>query len=54
MRAAENGNATVVQMLLSAGANMGEADKVVLTINYCFFAWLFDLFCGRNNNILSI
>ena len=35
MFAAEKGHADVVQLLLSAGANIEAADKVILMIHYC-------------------
>ena len=48
--AAREGRADIVQLLMSAGANIEATDKVILMIHYCT---LFDLFFGSNNNILS-
>ena len=35
MKAASQGHADIVQMLLSAGANIEAADKVILMIHSC-------------------
>ena len=35
MIAARNGQADIVQLLLSAGVNIEAADKVILMIHYC-------------------
>ena len=35
MRAAEKGHTNVVKLLLSAGANIEAADKVILMIHFC-------------------
>ena len=35
MRAAEKGHSDVVQLILSAGANIEAADKVILMTHYC-------------------
>ena len=35
MQAASEGHADVVQLLLSAGANVEAAEKVILMIHYC-------------------
>ena len=35
MRAAEKGHTKVVKLLLSAGANVEAADKVILMIHFC-------------------
>ena len=35
MKAAQKGHADVVQLLLSAGANIEAADRVILMIYYC-------------------
>ena len=35
MIAANRGHADIVQMLLSAGANIEAVDKVILMIHYC-------------------
>ena len=47
--AADEEQSDVVQLLLSAGANMEAVDTVKLMIHYCMTAWFV-----LNTNILSI
>ena len=51
MMAASKGHADVVLLLLSAGANVEAADKVILIVHYCMAV---SLFLSSNEFILCI
>ena len=48
--AASKGQVDILQLLLSAGANIEAVDRVNSLLHGCL---IFFFFCGPNNNILS-